>query len=138
MQPPLALLKRDATRPKPIRDIDHQRASARQRRRPLVCRHCLSEISDASALFGMDSDNPIRVFPNPHGTLREIMTVRFATGLHLVGPPTTEFTWFAGYAWEVAYCESCARHLGWRFSAVEPAAELDTFYGLLCSEVIEA
>ena len=77
----------------------------------------------------MDSDRVQRVFANPHGDLHEIVTVRWARGVQTAGPPTSEFTWYPGYAWEVVLCAACASHLGWLFTATadrEPAR----FYGL--------
>jgi cereblon len=105
-------------------------------RHPLTCRSCGNEISDREALFGKDGDSPYRVFSNPYGLLREVVTVESARGLHLAGPPTTQFTWFPGYAWEVGYCDGCSAHLGWRFSAAETDADLREFFGLLRSELL--
>jgi hypothetical protein len=31
---------------------------------------------------------------------------------------STLFTWFEGYAWQVASCAGCGTHLGWRFVSV--------------------
>lgn len=54
---------------------------------------------------------------NPHGILHEVMTVRSARNLVVAGPPTSEFTWYPGYAWEIAWCAACAEHVGWSFTA---------------------
>ena len=32
------------------------------------------------------------------------------------GVPTTDFTWFAGCAWEFLHCAGCGVHLGWRYT----------------------
>lgn len=85
----------------------------------------------------MDSDRVERVFPNPHGQLREIMTALYAQNVELVGAATTHFTWFPGYAWEVALCGQCATHLGWRYTAVDAETEPATFYGLLSSALVQ-
>lgn len=37
------------------------------------------------------------------------------------GDPTEEHTWFPGYAWRMAHCRACQRHLGWGFSPVTPS-----------------
>jgi hypothetical protein len=76
----------------------------------------------------MGADTAVRVFPNPYGQLRVIYTFREASGLLLVGAPTAEFTWFAGYTWRIAHCARCKLHLGWCF---EGGAEPRDFYGLL-------
>ena len=77
------------------------------------------------------------VFSNPYGRLHEIITVRRAQGLLVAGPPTEEFTWFSGYAWEVAYCVVCHAHLGWKFTSAQDSRDPPTFFGLLRGEVIE-
>jgi cereblon len=46
------------------------------------------------------------------------VTVRWARNLTLAGPATTAFTWYPGYAWEVASCRRCRAHAGWSFTAV--------------------
>jgi len=40
----------------------------------------------------------------------------------LQGRPTTEFSWFEGYSWQVAVCSECGEHLGWRFAWAGPHA----------------
>jgi peptide methionine sulfoxide reductase MsrB len=37
-----------------------------------------------------------------------------------------EFTWFAGYAWQVGICGNCDAHLGWIFTS-----DPHRFYGLI-------
>ena len=34
----------------------------------------------------------------------------------LQGIPSTECSWFPGYAWQIAGCSRCHTHLGWRYS----------------------
>ena len=38
-----------------------------------------------------------------------------ATGCRLAGEPTTDFTWFSGYAWRIAECNRCGTQMGWFF-----------------------
>ena len=139
MQTPLLYLKQDdATRGQGQQDPHSDQATEEKEHHPLVCRRCGAEISHLDAIFTIDSDNAVRVFPNPYGHLREIITLMRAQGLQIVGPPTTEFSWFAGFAWEVAYCANCGNHLGWQFTAVSDGAEPKLFYGLLRSELVES
>ena len=96
---------------------------------PILCRACDAQVSDRALLFAMDSDRIERVFSNPGGYLHDIVTVRDAWSLTSASPPSTEFSWYPGYAWEIVLCASCAAHLGWAFSATtdrQPAR----FYGL--------
>ena len=135
---PLALYKEDDGT-KRERDLspDDDSETRDEERHPLRCRSCGNEISDKEAMFGKDGDSPYRVFSNPYGLLREVVTLRWARGLHLAGPPTTEFSWFPGYAWEIGYCDSCSAHLGWHFTTTESDVEPRAFYGLLRSELTE-
>jgi cereblon len=103
-------------------------------RRALCCRHCGLEVSDTAALFTQDGAQVTRVFANPYGLLHEIVTVRRAQNLVPVGPATTEFSWFPGYAWEIALCAGCQAHLGWRFGGSDEPRE---FWGLLRRELTE-
>jgi hypothetical protein len=34
------------------------------------------------------------------------------------GPPSTQDSWFAGFAWSIAHCSHCFSHLGWMYSSV--------------------
>jgi cereblon len=71
-----------------------------------------------SAIFAMSASGTAQTFVNPHGFLHEVVTVRWAKNLAMAGPPTTEFTWYPGYAWEIAWCGRCRAHVGWSFTAV--------------------
>ena len=52
-------------------------------------------------------------FVNPHGQVFEIGCFARAPGCRALGPATTDWTWFPGWAWQVALCAACGRHLGW-------------------------
>jgi cereblon len=78
-----------------------------------------------------------QVFVNPHGFLHEVVTVRWVVNVTVAGPPTTEFTWYPGYAWEVAWCGRCGAHLGWSFTAVEDV-EPGAFWGLRRDAIVES
>jgi hypothetical protein len=69
------------------------------------------------------------VFVNPSGQSFRIFTARsvVAGAVEAHGPPTLEFTWFAGFAWEAAECAACGEHLGWRYSRPSGGAG---FWGL--------
>ena len=51
----------------------------------------------------------------------EVLTAREARSVDVWGEPTTEHTWFSGYAWRALVCASCLSHLGWRFDSVSGA-----------------
>jgi cereblon len=93
-------------------------------------------LSDASAIFAMSASGTAQTFVNPHGFLHEVVTVRWAQNLALAGPPTTEFTWYPGYAWEIASCGRCRAHVGWSFTAVSNR-EPPRFWALRRDGVVE-
>ena len=70
--------------------------------RVIRCRTCDRLIAREDDVFGMAPAGPVALHVNPHGFLHEVLTVREATGLALVGDPTDEDTWFPGYAWTIA------------------------------------
>ncbi len=125
------MCREDATQKRP----DAERAVTTRGARVLRCRTCGNEVSGEDAVFAPDGAAPVRVFANPAGLLCEVLTLRWATGLVPVGGHTTEFTWFAGYAWQVVCCHECTTQLGWKYARVDPDLEPGEFFGLLVREV---
>lgn len=74
------------------------------------------------------------VFCNPHGVVFELEIYQQAPGCAAMGPDSTEFTWFPGYAWRVAVCRNCLQHLGWLFSGTAGQA---AFWGLISGHLVE-
>jgi hypothetical protein len=72
-------------------------------------------------------------FTNPHGFIFTIGCFSDAPGCRCAGYPTSEFTWFAGYAWRYAACGGCGTHMGWEFSS-----DADLFFGLILNRLSEA
>ncbi len=102
----------------------------------LVCVACETLITRRADAFGLDGEPADRVFFNPAGLVMPITTFRQVRNVAEVGSRTTEFTWFAGYAWTIAVCGACGGQLGWRFDAVgggRPAR----FWGLLRARLAE-
>lgn len=136
--PPLLALRDEATRAKLGRSPEHDdAASAANERSRYLCRSCRSPISDAAAAFSPSGGPAVQLFTNPGGLVCQVLTLSRASGLVFVGPATTEYTWFAGYAWRVALCAHCMRHLGWRYEAVAAGASPLDFFGLLVTAIIE-
>ena len=98
--------------------------------RCIYCRFCGLEISHESAIFQAQSHEHQHIFINPSGIVYDILTLKYARGLLLVGERSSDFSWFPGYSWEVALCQSCHNHLGWQFFSGDQFVE-DTFYGLI-------
>ena len=102
--------------------------------RALRCRACGETLSSERHIFAMDSDEVRQVFVNPHGILREVLTVQDAWGLVFEAWSSTELTWFRGYAWRIAHCAGCGALIGWRFES-EGVRTPAAFHGLLSAEI---
>jgi hypothetical protein len=82
----------------------------------IVCRTCGQAVTDPEQQMTMDGGF-VHAFANPLGQVFEIGCFRQAPGCAAASAASTDFTWFAGYAWQVGICVSCAGHLGWIFIA---------------------
>lgn len=91
----------------------------------LCCARCLHPVTEHAAYLEM-SGGHTHVFTNPGGITYELALYRYADCL-IHGPATTDYTWFSGYAWQLALCINCHEHLGWRYRKPGNA----TFYGLI-------
>ncbi len=94
-----------------------------------ACRHLVTRKEFITEISGKTSHSGI----NPHGFTFSFRTFIDAPGCRESGEPTTEHTWFAGYAWQMASCRECREHLGWRFSNTATGM----FYGLIDDRLIE-
>lgn len=75
------------------------------------------------------------------GYIHETNTVfhTVPNAVHLQGAPCTQFSWFPGYAWQIAACSQCNGHLGWKFTvAAGNTANLvpKKFYGLAGGRIL--
>ncbi len=87
-----------------------------------LCRHPITHQDERIQVNGRHEHR----CTNPGGYTFRIGCFREAGGCIAIGEATEAYTWFKGYAWRVATCASCERHLGWRFQG--PA---DYFHGLI-------
>lgn len=99
--------------------------------RRLRCRRCGNPVSDERHRIRRGGSAWHR-FTNPQGRVFEIGCYAAAPGCACQGPPSTEFSWFAGYAWRVALCAACGNHLGWRFEGRDPV-----FFGLILDQLLD-
>ena len=81
----------------------------------LRCKQCDAAIAKAKDRISR-AEKHLHTFFNPAGIVYEIGCFRRAPGCHVDGPRSTEFSWFAGYSWQISFCSSCSKHLGWFFS----------------------
>ena len=69
-------------------------------------------------------------YVNPGGYVHETLTLHKAKNLTLHGTPSTEYSWFPGYAWTICQCRYCDSHMGWKFTAAKPNMVPKKFWGL--------
>lgn len=86
------------------------------------CRHCITSHGAGISVAGSHEHR----CTNPHGLTFHIGCFGEAPGSVVDGTATTAYSWFAGYAWQVALCAHCQAHLGWRFRS-----SADAFHGLI-------
>jgi len=92
----------------------------------IICVKCENPITTGPDLYTINNQSQFS-FCNPVGTNFNISCYLHAPGCTHAGISIQEHTWFEGYAWDFANCNSCFLHLGWRFQAPEK----NTFYGLI-------
>lgn len=81
----------------------------------LCCRLCKFHITDSDQAISID-DAHTHTFTNPAGYTYTINCFQSAPGCLVIGDCTSEHTWFSGYRWQIAICQSCHEQLGWLFS----------------------
>ena len=94
----------------------------------LYCTGCGHLISRTRWQISCRGDHAHTVF-NPAGHLFQIGCYSDAPGAIPGGDASEEFTWFPGYAWRVALCGNCGRHMGWQFLGD------DEFFGLITAHL---
>jgi hypothetical protein len=100
-------------------------------RRVLVCARC-SAIVTSKEFERLVGGHEEHSFVNPHGYPYRIRCYSHTTSLKHDGELCELWSWFPGYAWQIANCAGCSLHLGWRF-----VAEGDRFWGLILSRLLE-
>lgn len=86
----------------------------------LKCASCDNQISQLENVISMSEEGPSGSYCNPAGVVHDLLTVSGVArnAVALEGTPSTEFSWFPGFAWTVAFCVRCRQHLGWEFTCV--------------------
>ncbi|GAB1601965.1 protein cereblon-like isoform X1 [Argonauta hians] len=102
----------------------------------LCCRKCDLEVANKNDVFSMSLEGPLAAYVNPGGHVHETVTVYKAKGLTLIGQPSTENSWFPGYAWTIINCSQCGSHMGWRFTAAKRKLAPQKFWGLCRASLI--
>ena len=97
----------------------------------LCCRNCGETLALQSDIFSMSREGPQGSYVNPGGYVHETLTLYKVKNVLYTGQPSTEYSWFPGYAWQICQCSYCDSHLGWRFT-VSSSKKLHPkkFYGI--------
>ncbi|XP_051160441.1 protein cereblon [Leptopilina boulardi] len=99
--------------------------------RCFVCNKCNLFIGKQSDMFPMNREGPQGTYCNLGGFLYETVTLYKAQGLILSGnEPSSEYSWFPGYAWTIVTCQQCQNHMGWLFTAENNNLRPKSFWGL--------
>jgi hypothetical protein len=98
-----------------------------------VCAACSERLAREDWVLEAGAQHPL-VFANPHGKFFELLLVSHVQNGVFDRAATTEFTWFAGYAWRIGSCAHCGAHIGWHFESTH-AASLREFVALLRAAV---
>jgi hypothetical protein len=100
----------------------------------LYCSACSAPIAHQREMFSFGKDGAVNAYVNPAGAVHETLTVKTVASktrsLVFVGSPSTEHSWFAGWAWHIILCSRCGAHLGWQFNATQAGLKPEVFYGL--------
>lgn len=103
----------------------------------LCCRDCDAQLADPREAFLMSAEGPQGTYVNPGGFVHETLTLHKAQGLRCLNEePSTEYSWFPGYAWTIAGCRYCHKHIGWKFTATEKLMKPQRFWGVCRRSVV--
>lgn len=90
------------------------------------CSHVIARAGDRMEVNGAF----LHHLTNPHGFQFRVTCYSDALGCALSGQREAADSWFAGFCWRIASCESCGSHLGWYFDRAE-----QYFYGLIADNI---
>jgi hypothetical protein len=96
----------------------------------VVCRNCRHPITAVELLSSRDGSRT-HTFFNPAGIVFEIICFSLAPGCIVHGAASTEFCWFSGFTWRLAFCGNCLTHLGWLFESRDAI-----FFGLILKKLM--
>lgn len=102
------------------------------------CKRCKKQIACYSDIFAMAKGNVNANYCNPAGYIHETLTVykTLDDAAKIIDRPSTDFSWFPGYAWQIAICKVCSSHIGWKFIALTKNLRPKTFFGLSCKSLV--
>ena len=108
-----------------------KRSDTRPPGRALGCASCRRPITSTAAAIEV-SGSHAHTFTNPDDYTFRIGCFSEASGLVKSGPSTLEYTWFAGYSWQVELCGGCREQIGWFYRSAD-----HRFHGLMLDMLVE-
>ncbi len=109
--------------------VDPQDTDKANKKGFLRCAKCQYPITRKIDRIEMNERHQ-HVFANPHGHIYQIACFAQAPGCVAIGAETSQFSWFPGYAWQIALCGQCLTLLGWAFRSSE-----SQFFGLIIDKL---
>ncbi|EAT43510.1 AAEL005081-PA [Aedes aegypti] len=97
-----------------------------------LCKRCDNEIGSFNDIFAMNKQGVQTSYCNPSGYVHDTLTIYKTkeNSTFTVDRPSTEYSWFPGYSWQITLCSNCRQHLGWKFVATKNNYLPKSFYGL--------
>lgn len=130
---PFALLQQVEERPGiDITQKEKEGDNPEEDKKHILCRSCKSAVTSDDMRIEAGGSHK-HSFVNPAGIVFCIGCFSGAGGCLVMGIPTTEYTWFPGYAWCYVVCSSCLTHLGWHYRS-----GADGFFGLILDRLAES
>jgi hypothetical protein len=126
----LFILPKDSTLFRPTDEIETTERDMPEKADALLCAACRHPITNLRERISVN-ERHAHVFANPHGYIYQIGCFAAAPGCALIGDETAFFSWFPGYAWQIALCGYCAAMVGWGFRSQD-----SRFYGLILEKLI--
>ncbi|XP_058811692.1 protein cereblon-like [Topomyia yanbarensis] len=96
------------------------------------CKKCDCRIANYTDMFAMSKQGVSISYCNPSGFVHETLTVyrTVEKTTRTTSKPSTDFSWFPGYSWQIAICNRCNNHIGWKYIATKRSNKPKKFYGL--------
>jgi hypothetical protein len=97
----------------------------------IVCARCGGFVTESRARSSVNGAHE-HTFINPAGVIFRVGCFSEAPGVRPAGEESSHWTWFAGFAWQVALCRSCAEHVGWNYRNAD-----SRFVALIADRIVE-
>ena len=112
-----------------LKKTKQKQESAKKPQHAIICMRCQTVITYPSHNYFYMGEHQ-HTFINPHGLVFEI-ALYSETVCVKSGSATQGYTWFPGYAWQIAHCPNCQDHLGWSYTCLDKPS----FYGLILDRI---